>query len=267
MYVEKDDFRQSYVVAKNEILKFIRGKKFIVYVAIVALVFLLYTILPFITGESFSELYQLAGGTVPAYLSFMNIIVILGATLFASNTIVSEFEERTALVLFTRPIKKTSIFLGKIIGCIIVETVMVVLFYLGTAVVSQLADGFVPIDLFTGLGIAFLFIIASTGIAMLISSILKKSGTSAVLTFFLLLLIIPMISLMVSISGVDPWFMLNHASSLMVPSYQVYTDALTGVSTVIKLPMEHVARATGVLIIWAMGTSFVAWLMFTRREF
>jgi len=261
MYIERDDFRQSYVVAKNEIIKFVRGKRLIVYAVIVCLVFLLLTAVPPLTGSGFSwyDTSIFFGHSVlSAYLHFMDILIILGATLFASNAIVSEYEERTALVLFTRPIKKTPIFLGKIVGCIIVEAVFVVLYYLCVAVVLQAVNGAVPIELFTSLGVAFMYIVAATGVAMLISSVLKKSGTSAVLVFFLLLMIIPIVSLMFYLAGIDdPWFIITQAGGVLSP------PATLGIIS----PMEHVARACGVLAIWGLVTSFVAWFMFTRREF
>ena len=32
-YIERDDLRQTYVVAKNETYKFVKGKRFLVYIA------------------------------------------------------------------------------------------------------------------------------------------------------------------------------------------------------------------------------------------
>jgi hypothetical protein len=39
MYATGDDFRQIYVVAKNEITKFVRGKRFTLYVALILIIF------------------------------------------------------------------------------------------------------------------------------------------------------------------------------------------------------------------------------------
>jgi len=262
MYVEMDDFRQSYVVAVNEIRKFIRGKKFLVYGLLVVLAFALFVILPFASGQGFHDFYQIdhviiPAGIVPAFLSFMNIIVILGATLFASNVLVSEFEDRTALVLFTRPVKRTSIFIGKIIGCIVIETVVIVIYYLAIAVVSQAADGFVPTELFVSLGITFMYIVAASGVAILISSIMKRSGTSAVLTFFSLLLIIPIVSLIFMIAFGDAWYILNIAASTLAPTF---ADG-------VYFPIVNVARTCGVMFVWGIVSMVLSWMIFVKREF
>ena len=262
MYIELDDFRQIYTVSVNEIRKFIRGKRLFAYLIVVALVFALLTILPYTVGSNISDFYNefnimLPMGILSAYLSFMDTLIIIGATLFASSVIVSEFEDRTALVLFTRPIKKTSIFIGKTIGCLLLQTAVVVLFYLGVAFILLLTDGSVPMVFFTSMGISFMYIVATTGVALILSSLLKRSGITAVLTFFMLIMIIPIISVVFLISGSDPWFILNWSALSIIPPF------VGGV----YLPIENVARACWVLAVWGLVPAVAAWLAFIKREF
>ena len=259
MYVEFDDIRQSYVVAVNEIRKFIRGKKFLIYAACVALIFIAWTVIPFATGNSFEEAYEGGGGIVSTYISFMAILIMVGATLFASNVIVSEFEDRTALVLFTRPIKKTPIFLGKILGCIVIEVFVIMLYYLGVAAVVLIVDGNVPSELFTSMELAFMYILSASGVAVALSSILKRSGTAAIITFLFLLIGISIPTGAMIIAGIDPWFMLDMAAAEMIPS-----DFVNGLPVI---PMAHAARAMGVMAAWCVATMVLAWIAFIRREF
>jgi len=269
MYFEFDDLRQSYVIAVNEVRKFIRGKKLLVYVIIVALIFALWTILPVIAGKHFTDVYTSPVVLAYYYLLFMMLLIPLAATLFASNTIVSEFEERTALVLFTRPVKKTSIFLGKLAGCLVLETLLIFIYYLCIALVSYIYFKTVPTELFILLGIACLVITASTGIAILLSSVFKRSSTSAVLTFFLILMIIPMVSVMLTVGGVqDTWFMFtifNMGGG--DPSVYVTIPATLSDSGLQILPMVNLARQCGMLIAWTIVPTVMAWFMFTKREF
>jgi len=258
MYIELDDFRQAYVVAKNEIRKFVRGKKFLVYIIMISMVFALWTLLPFALGESFTDAYG-GGNIIPVYTAFMVILIVVGATLFASNVIVSEFEERTALVLFTRPVKRTSIFVGKVMGCLVIEASLILLYYLGVAVVVLGVDGSLPIEWYKSLGLAMMYILAASGVAVAISSILKKSSTSAVLTFFSLLLIISMVSVALVIANIDPWFMLDQAAAELHPSS--FENGMP------VIPMEHAARAAGVMAAWCAATMVLAWAAFVRREF
>jgi ABC-2 type transport system permease protein len=212
----------------------------------------------------------------------MNILIILAATLFASVAIVSEFEERTALILFTRPIKKTSIFLGKILGCIILETVMIAVFYAGMAVVSLIVAGSLPSELLVSFGIAFLFIVAASGVAIFISSIMKKGSTCAILAFVFLLLILPIISSVISQStSIDPWFMLDKASdaiSTSIPEYVTnMNEMMQNLIDHMGLPPEMVeqmmisapdlVKTTVAMIGWSVVSLVLAWIAFIRREF
>jgi len=98
--------KQSYVVMKNEIVKFTRGKKMLLFTALIFLVLILLTAVPYLLGDGLTDN---ATELAASYSSFVALIVLLFATLFASTSLVSEFEERTALILFTRPVKKSSI--------------------------------------------------------------------------------------------------------------------------------------------------------------
>jgi len=256
MYIESDDFRQTYVVAKNEIRKFLRGKKLYIYILLTAAIFALMTFLPYALGISLRDFS--GEEIVYEYLYFVSLLVLLAATLFASSAIVSEFEERTALVLFTRPIKKTSIFLGKWLGCLILETAVIVLYYLGVAAVSLIMGGSLPSVLLTSLGMAFLYILATTGIALLFSSIMKKGSTSAILTFFFLMLILSLISTVIAFSAdVDPWFMLDQASNAILPA-----SALENLGVAVDA-----VKAAGAMIAWCIVTTVLAWIAFIKREF
>jgi ABC-2 type transport system permease protein len=253
MYIEADDLRQSYVVARNEIVKFLRGRRLLVYSIITILFFALITVAVFLQRDWIEN----NGVDVSSlYTSFLYLLLIIAATLFASVTIVSEFEERTALILFTRPIKKTPIFLGKLIGCIILEVVVIIVYYLLVAVVSFAFNGQMSDYLPTSLVIACLYMLSATGIGMLFSSILKRSSTATIVTLLVLFLILPLLVGLFSMCGNvdDIWFLLSvAANAIVVPD--------------IGGSVEHVARDAGVMIVWFIIPTIAAWFAFIKREF
>jgi len=277
MYIEFDDLRQSYVVAKNEIRKFVRGKRFTMYVALIAIVFALITFLPYLVGDGLSDT---PGGVISSYVSSIQFLIVLAVTLFASVVIVSEFEERTALILFTRPIKKTSIFLGKVLGCLALETVMIVIFYLGMAAVTFIIAGSISGEFLISLGVAFLYLVATSGVAILISSVMKKGSICAILTFVLLLLILPIISQ--AIGGVvDPWFMLDQAAGAIATSIPEYVTSMNemiqniidnlnlppGMFESMMVSAPDMVKTVVTMLAWAIVSMVSAWVAFIRREF
>ena len=107
----KDDIRQAFVISKNEIKKFFRGKKILIFGILILLIILLETIVPF----AFNAPYSSKDSLLSSFVSFAVLIVELAGVLFTATSLVSEFEDRTALVLFTKPVNKWSIFAGKLI--------------------------------------------------------------------------------------------------------------------------------------------------------
>ena len=210
MTVTPDDLTQTYMVAKNEVIKFLRSRKFMLYGLLVVAIVALMTLLPYALGDGLSG----SGGDIfSGYVGYASLLVLLGATLFASYSIVSEFEERTALILFTRPLRKSTIFLGKFAACFALTGVIMVMYYAVSLVIAFAVSGELVTSFSPSLAMCLLYVFATTGVAMLISSVMKKGGTSAVMTFVTILLLIGVVSTVMSASGIDTWFMLDSAAS------------------------------------------------------
>lgn len=251
-----DDLRQAYVVMKNEFTKTIRGRKILLFVGLIALILVLMTFMPYVFGDGLSSDPAEA---VSMYLYFASFVVLLAAALFASGLIVSEYEERTALILFTKPVKKWSMFLGKFISAFALSVGFMLIYYGVTALVSLVVTGSVDVALFTSLGLAILYSFAACGVAILISAVMKKSSISTLLAFVVLLMILPMMSMLMSTSF-DPWWMLDQAG-----------NALAGVlppsEYITSMTSSEIWRAAGVMVGWGAVTSIIAYFLFKRREF
>ena len=138
MHVDlKDDTRQAYVIAKNEIKKFFRGKKILLFGILVLAIILLQTIIPIV----FNSPYSSKDNVLSSFVSFSILLVELAGVLFTATSIVSEFEDRTALVLFTKPVRKWSIFAGKLMASMIAVGAFILIYYLYAGLLSFTAPG------------------------------------------------------------------------------------------------------------------------------
>lgn len=262
-----DDFRQMFVVTKNEMIKYTRGKKAIILLAIILLIWGLLTSTALIFGDGIEKPEELS-----IYMGFAWFLIIAVVTMFSSGTIVSEFEDRTALVLFTRPIRKVSIFIGKTVAALVLGILAVsIYFFLSLATVAA-STGKIP----SYSGLMFLLLVAgtfaATGVSLLISAVVKKGNTAAVLTFFTLLLITNIIySSLLLIAKVDPWFMidiitndLNLVLDMGPTHMDSYVDSSLGID--ILYPSYNPYRTVGVCLLWgAVGTT-LSYLLFRRKE-
>lgn len=257
-----DDLRQSYVVMKNELRKHLRGKKILIFSALMVAMIFLITVLPYLVGGG---LPTDSSALISMYLGFSSILALLAATLFTSGTIVSEFEERTALILFTRPIKKWSIFLGKFAASLVLGIAFMGLFYAIVAVISAVMTGVVPSDLIVSLMLLCAYVVGASGIAMMISAIMKKSSTSAILTFVTLLMLISIVTMVLQQVNVNTWFMIDTASASVTYCLSGIREMLAHIGVIIPAP--NVLQDFSVMVVWGIVTAVIAFFIFRKREF
>lgn len=249
-----DDLRQMGIVARNELRKFVRGKKFYVYAALVALVAVLAVGLPYLVHMDING----ATAWMSTFVSSVGLLVLLGVTLFAASVLVSEFEERTALVLFTRPIKKASVYIGKFVACFAVTAGLMTVYYLAALAISFAVGGGYPQGTLTSYLLMLTYTFALTGIAVLFSSFIKKAGTAAIMTFIVILLILPLIYVAVAVAmgdGKEAWFALDYASS--------------GISSALNIAAGSTLNAWRdglVMLVWGLIPALAAYWIFQRRE-
>ncbi|MBE6526183.1 MAG: hypothetical protein E7Z63_00220 [Thermoplasmata archaeon] len=252
----KDDLRQAVVIAKNEITKYIRGRRIFIIGILTVIILGLFSALPYLLGESYSDPTDVA----LTFTAFYTFILELAAVLFAATTIVSEFEDRTALVLFTKPVRKWSIFIGKFMACFLILTALVVIYLGYTMAFSMVATG----DVAPGFGTAFLLSFAACfgliGLGMLISSFAKKGSTAIILTLILLIILLGTISsLLLTFADVDSWWCLTDCINAITFNFGAVGD--------ISMTDSEITRAGIVMVVWGIVCSVLAFLLFRKREF
>ncbi|NLL95021.1 MAG: ABC transporter permease subunit [Thermoplasmatales archaeon] len=267
-----DDLRQAFVVAKNEMFKYVRGRKALILAVLILAVWGLATALPYIYGDGLEG----SKDSLSMYLGSAWIVIIIIVAMFSSGTIVSEFEDRTALVLFTRPIRKGSIFLGKFIAAYVFGLVAIMIYIALSIVTVLVATGGLPAYIPVAMMFVVVTVFAATGVAMLISSVFKRSSTAAIITFFMLFLITNLISSTLVMMETDPWYMveipaMNIYRSLeygleFASSWSESQEIMPGVFMPIFQPAYDVARSVAVALAWGLVGLVSSFLLFARKE-
>ena len=209
----KDDLRQAFIVAKYEVMKFLSGKKILIFGLLEVITLALMSAVIFIFGDSGMK----AEDGLMTFMSVTTLIALIAATLFSSVTLVSEFDERTSLLLFTKPIRKISIFAGKFMAAFGLNIGSMLVFYIVSAIVVAIKTGGFTSNLFTSFGYCLLYLFALTGIAMLFSSLMKKSSSASIMTFVFVLLVPSIVGSIIVITNdgdtSKAWFILDFAAS------------------------------------------------------
>ncbi len=264
------DFEQTRFVTKYEILKHLRSRRLLGVLVIEALILVLISVL---TAGQPRAIFNAA---MTPYAGWAATLVILGATLFAGDAIVSEFQGRTGYLLFPNPIKRTSIFFGKFASAMIVMTLVLVIYYAIAIVVSSVVSNnldHLELALYS-FGLALLYALAAVSVGMFISSLLKSSVASLVLTFFLLFLILPIVDGLFSLTSAQPWFSLTFAaqsiSNILTYPYPVDSSAPVdlgnGQTMTIWSHFPDLGGAIAVMLIYTIVLSILTIFFFRRRE-
>ncbi len=269
MHVDlKDDTRQAYVIAKNEIKKFFRGKKILLFGILVLAIILLQTIIPIV----FNSPYSSKDNVLSSFVSFSILLVELAGVLFTATSIVSEFEDRTALVLFTKPVRKWSIFAGKLMASMIAVGAFILIYYLYAGLLSFTAPGaFNSVAFGQSLVLALCAVFGVCGVSMMFSAFAKKGSTASILTLVFFILLIGLISTMLNtFAHIDTWWSIDDASGYVSYVFEGIRPIVHDTEPFIEyvsVTTGDVIRAGAVMIVWGIVTNFVAFFLFNKRDF
>ena len=265
------DANQVFLVAKYDVLKHIRSKRLLAIGVILGLILVLITYLGVYNGA-----YQHnVAGFVGNYAGFVNTLIVIGVTLFAGDAIVSEFQGRTGYLLFPNPVKKSSLYTGKFLAAVGIMSLVIVIYYLVAIVIGLVYTGsFTELSIYSML-LAILYGVAATGVAFLISSVMKTSTASLVLTFFMLFMILTLVASVFTLSGIKPTGELTFEggtiSDIMHNPYPVDTVSnisMGGGGNGFLLHSYHADVGWAVIIelVWIATTFTLGFLAFKRRE-
>jgi ABC-2 type transport system permease protein len=211
-------------------------------------------------------------------LGFLGVMLILSATLFGADAIVSEFESKTGYFLFPNPIRKTTIFLGKFIASMLVSAGVVALYYLIAVVSVRVIDGSIPANVGFSFAYALVYLFAILAVAYLFSAIMRSSVFSFTLTFFTFLLILPIFDAVTAVAKFKAWFSITFASKIATnilqnpyPSDKIVTTT-SGTSTTGITTVQVAQYAPAVTVSLAVMTAYfivallLALVLTQRRE-
>ena len=253
-----DDLRQSFVIAKNEIKKFFRGKKILIFGILILSITLLLAVLPYAFGDQYNSKQELIFG----YITFTYLLIELAGVLFTATSLVSEFEDRTALILFTKPVRKGSIFVGKLMASLVVICGFTLCYYLFITLFALIVPGEYTMGFVQSLALTLCGIFGISGLAMFMSSFAKKGSTASILTFVMLMLLLSLISGLLNMyADIDPCWDLTNALGYIVIAFDPSALGMEPVTT------ATLYRSAAVMLTWGVVCSIIAFFIFRRRDF
>ncbi len=263
------DMDQVWTVTRLELKRNLRRKRFVAFLIIIALVVSLILAIPPAAGIDYAKLgaYQFA----QIFTEFASFLIILLAVFFAGDSLVSEFHSKTGYSLFPNPVKRSSIFVGKILasllGCILILGIYYILMAASVGIIFHQ----MPLEIALSFGFAVLYAAAAVGVSYLFGSLMKTTASATVLTFVFFLFILQMLSAVFMVAGMRADPLLTYEAGvinavLAGPFPEAYPQDMSDPRMPFKIFQPKVDIAIVVMLIWMIVTLVLAYFFFRRRE-
>jgi ABC-2 type transport system permease protein len=264
---------QILTVTRYDIFKHLRSRRLIAIFIIEAAILAVMLALPALLGQPYPEDPADFVQSVLIF-TFTNILIILAATMFAGDSICSEFQNRTGYLVFPNPIKKSSVYLGKFLSTALIVTLVVSIWYWVAIIAGAAMTGDVSSLALESYGLAVLYALAASSVGFLISSILKGSTGALVLTFFLLFMIFPLVDSVGTLGGIEPVPSITYQAGaidavLTTPypeNWVEYANETIGLPFNIYFFYPSVASSAVVMVIYIAVCNLAGLILFKRRE-
>ena len=219
------EFEKLRVVIRYEFLKHIRRKRLYVILALALVAELAVIISIPLLMDGYPDNMM-----VMAFLLTVGpSLASLGAVFFAGDAIAGEFESKTGFILFTNPVKRITLWLGKYLACSIAVVLLVAFSYLITAIALLAIYGEVPAEMAQSFGLALLFAGAFLSVTFFFSSISKGAMGATVMTLLLVMVVFGMIEMVLMMAGKPSWFLLSTGGDSIAAVYGGYELLLEGI--------------------------------------
>jgi ABC-2 type transport system permease protein len=203
------------VVINYEFLKHIRRVRLWVILGIALLADALVLILLPVLQDG----YPSSVLTMAALLTVGPSLASLGAVFFAGDAIAGEFEARTGFMLFTNPVKKVTLWLGKYLASYIAVVLLIIFTYIIAAISLYVIYGEIPVKMAESFGLALLYAAAVLSITFFFSSFSKGSMGATIVTLVFLWVISGILQSVLAFTGNPYWFLISAQGDTIARAY------------------------------------------------
>ncbi len=199
------EFEKLRVVIGYEFLKHIRRKRLYIILALA----LIAELAVIIGLPALMDGYPDSVMVMAAMLTVGSSMASLGAVFFAGDAIAGEFESKTGFILFTNPVRRMTLVIGKYLACFIAVALLVTFSYIVTAITLFVIYGEVPIEMAQSFGLALLFAASVLSVTFFFSSVSKGAMGATVMTLLLIMVISGIVESVLIFADKPYWFLLS----------------------------------------------------------
>ncbi|MFX1366971.1 MAG: ABC transporter permease [Promethearchaeota archaeon] len=154
---------------------------------------------------------------IQSYLGTMfGFLIILSAAGFAGSIIAEDFHRQTGNLLFPK-INKTRLLIGRVISRYSLNAICVSIYYILVGAMTFIKYEEIPLVIWVSLGWALLYTFMMFSFVTLISSLLKSTAISIIISILFLLMVFNLIIMILRFAGVEgePLYILTYYEGII----------------------------------------------------
>lgn len=199
----------------------------------------------------------------------MSSLPVFSSVFFSSPAISSEMENRTAFYIFTQPIDRTVLLLGKFLAAVSV-TILSMLVYIFAEFLSIYAVfGFIESNPFVlSIVLLVLFIFAISSLSFLFSSLFNKNIYAYISTFVIYFIIFYSINLVLYLLySYNAFFLLNNAATILERIYiNINPTLFSSNFSLSPAGIHDIILSTTVFILYTIVALLLTIVIVERKE-
>jgi ABC-2 type transport system permease protein len=256
-----NDVFDTYLSVKFELMKYLKTRRLLIIAALAIIIPLIFYV----------KVPDTAGVFADNVLTFLNVLIVISAAMFAGDAACGEFEKKTNLLSFPTPQRRSSIFAGKYIAALLATFLVVLLYYVVmTLQTAQLYGwGAIPAGLGKSFITALLFSAAAVSVVYFFSGLLKRSISSTIVGFLFLMVVLRVVEGILTRVNQEPWFIVTYSAGLITSvlgtSSSLGFGRGEGESTLTAFT-PHLGVGIAVMIVYAIVFLVSGMLIASRRE-
>ncbi|MCL4350798.1 MAG: ABC transporter permease, partial [Candidatus Thermoplasmatota archaeon] len=190
------------------------------------------------------------------------------AVFFGSPSISSEIETKTALHVFTLPIPRIILLIGKFLSSVTVTSAIVLTYTIFEVIVFQYLFNVLIIELLYSFLLTLMFVLAFSSVTFLISSLFNKNTYAYITALITYLLVFNAATIIIELLySVTPYYLLNNAASI---TSRVYINIFFGITlsggNTSPAPFSLIAYTSIVMFLYFIISFGITAVIFERKE-
>jgi len=175
-------------------------------------------------------------------------------------------------MLFTNPVKRVTLIIGKYLASFVAVIILIVVGYLIISISLLAIYGTIPVETLKSFGLALLFGGSVISVTFLFSSFSKGAMGATVITLVFLMVISPIIDTVLLMTDTPHWFLISTAGDSIATvygGYELFMQGFVPLEHIDSLPFEFESPdigLTALAMVIYMVVGFVLSILISRRR-